>query len=301
MKYKSTLIRGFEENSFSVTCFYKKNKNAMLYEINLAGHEKANKDYYIERQGYYTYLINYTHSGEGVMQYRGQETTLKQGDLVFIDCNEKHLFKCPSGSWEFSYLHVSGLGIIYLYESFLQATGNVYHGYPSNVFIKQVANACKFLKSLKEENDSVKDRFVVGAYDDLDCCKISDFAYNVLSDIAKNLTKLKREVSYPIARALDYIKDNYNRKISLEEVAEYACLSKYHFERLFTESVGVTVGKYVNNVRLDKARWLLDTTNKSILDIAVEVGYSDVQGLNKLFKKNVNMTPAEYRRQKYHY
>ena len=73
-------------------------------------------------------------------------------------------------------------------------------------------------------------------------------------------------------------------------------LSKYHFERVFVQNMGMTVYRYIGDLRLNRAMWLLKTTEATIADIAAEVGYSDAQALTKLFKKNLGTTPAKYRK-----
>ena len=65
--------------------------------------------------------------------------------------------------------------------------------------------------------------------------------------------------------------------------------------------MGVTVNNYIRELRFEKARRLLESTDMKLIDVAIEVGYSDIQALNKLFKKNLGVTPTEYRKDKNHY
>ena len=64
---------------------------------------------------------------------------------------------------------------------------------------------------------------------------------------------------------------------------------------LFLSYTGFTVMAYVNYIRLKKATYLLRCTDKSILDIALEIGYDSHEGFIKSFKKNYEMSPSEYR------
>ena len=64
------------------------------------------------------------------------------------------------------------------------------------------------------------------------------------------------------------------------------------------EHMKTTVYQYIKDLRFKKAKWLLETTQKKLIDIALEVGYSDIQALNKMFKSQLGITPTEYRKEK---
>ncbi len=299
MKYKSKITPAFKEHSFCYMCFPKKNKNAILYEINMTGHEIADKNYRLEREGYYTYLINYTLSGSAKLVYNGNVYSIKKGNLVFINCNEPHLFYPESDSWEFVYTHVSGLGVQFLYDSFCSATGNVYPNYPQKTILQLINKLHELLDSC--EKTVFENSFHIHIDNDILLSDISSVVYAILIDINKNVLSLKREIPYSLAKALEFIKNNYNKDITLDEIAKIACMSKFHFERTFKEHTKTTVYQYIKDLRFQNARWLLETTDMSLINVSFAVGYSDIQALNKIFKKNLGVTPTEYRRSVYHY
>jgi len=74
-----------------------------------------------------------------------------------------------------------------------------------------------------------------------------------------------------------------------------AVVSIDYFNRLFLAHTGFTVMAYIGYRRLKSAVVLLRTTDKSVLDTALEVGYSSHEGFTKAFKKEYGMTPSEYR------
>lgn len=299
MKYKAFLNPDFKDTSFCYVCFPKLNKNAILYEVNMTGREIADKNYYLKRTGYFTYLINLTLSGEGVMEYKGKKYNLSPGDLLFIDCKDEHIFYPKSPNWEFLYIHVSGLGMQFLYDSFVNASGHVFKSYPRKKFVKNVNALHNLLKNCemqKQENS-----FHLFINDEILCSEISGVVYAILMDLNKNVLSLKQDMPFVLSKALEYVKNNYNKPISLDDVAREACLSKFHFERIFKQYTGTTFYQYVKDLRFQNARWLLETTQKKLIDIAFEVGYSDIQALNKIFKKQLGVTPSEYRKTIYHY
>ncbi len=106
----------------------------------------------------------------------------------------------------------------------------------------------------------------------------------------ENRELIARAVDYAIAHAID-------EDITVQAVAEHAGFSIDYFNRLFLSHTGFTVMAYIGYRRLKRAVWLLRTTDKSVLDIALEVGYASHEGFIKAFKKEYGVTPSEYRHQ----
>jgi AraC family transcriptional regulator len=98
-----------------------------------------------------------------------------------------------------------------------------------------------------------------------------------------------------LRRAIEFMHDNYERELALEEIASAAYLSEYHFARLFKQITGVTPHVYLANVRLEHARSLLSETSLSISDIATRVGYQSQSHFTKIFKSVTGVTPRLYR------
>ena len=99
-----------------------------------------------------------------------------------------------------------------------------------------------------------------------------------------------------INMAIVYIYENYNKDISLNEVADYVSLNSSYFSRLFKAEAGVPFVEYVKNIKMTMAKKLLRESNDKIYTICEKVGYSSVQYFTNLFKNKVGMTPREYRK-----
>jgi AraC family transcriptional regulator len=97
-------------------------------------------------------------------------------------------------------------------------------------------------------------------------------------------------------RCVDFMHGRLSEDISLEELAAEAQLSQFHFARMFKQSVGVPPRVYLTRIRMDKACELLEKTNLSVTEIALEVGYGSNQAFARVFLKERNMTPTSYRR-----
>ena len=97
-------------------------------------------------------------------------------------------------------------------------------------------------------------------------------------------------------KAKKYIEGNYDREdISLNVTAAAVNLSPNHFSTIFSQETGKTFIEFLTQVRMEKAKELLRTTNKKSSEIAYEVGYKDSHYFSYLFKKTQECTPREYR------
>lgn len=98
-----------------------------------------------------------------------------------------------------------------------------------------------------------------------------------------------------IAKAIEYIRNNFRLQPSLEEVAENIHLSPAHFQKIFTDWAGTSPKKFLQFISLEHAKSLLKEEKASIFDTAYETGLSSTSRLHDLFVKIEGMSPAEYK------
>ena len=96
---------------------------------------------------------------------------------------------------------------------------------------------------------------------------------------------------------LNYIQANYI-DITLDDLSEKFFLSKPYLSKYIKEKSGMTFGDLVKKIRMKKARALLKSSNMTVENIALSVGYQNVEHFNRLFKKAYNITPIQFRNQK---
>lgn len=99
-----------------------------------------------------------------------------------------------------------------------------------------------------------------------------------------------------IKKSIDFIEDNLEKKIELEELAENVFLSKYHFHRKFHAATGEPVAEYIRKRRLIKAANDLLYTDEKIIDIALKYQFASQETFTKAFKKFYGIPPREFRR-----
>jgi len=103
-----------------------------------------------------------------------------------------------------------------------------------------------------------------------------------------------------IHKSLDYIRNNYQNKITLEDVAGAVYLSPSYFSKIFKEEMNVNLNTYINHIRIEKSKQLLVSDQVKMIDVAGMVGYEDQSYFSKVFKKVVGVTPGYYREQRGH-
>jgi AraC-like DNA-binding protein/CheY-like chemotaxis protein len=99
-------------------------------------------------------------------------------------------------------------------------------------------------------------------------------------------------------RVLYYIAQNLHKKITLEQCAQAARLSKYHFCRTFKKYMGQSPQSYITSMRIERARFLLEGSKLSVSEIGFGVGFSSYDHFLRNFKRIMGMTPKQYIKQK---
>ncbi|RBP66656.1 AraC family transcriptional regulator [Alkalibaculum bacchi] len=95
----------------------------------------------------------------------------------------------------------------------------------------------------------------------------------------------------------DYILENYQENLSLEEICDAVFLSPNYASKIFKDDQGMTIMEYVTKVKLEEAKRLLRIPGISVEDIAEKLGYSDPSYFTKVFRRKIGITPTQYRKQ----
>ncbi len=105
----------------------------------------------------------------------------------------------------------------------------------------------------------------------------------------------KNHLDTQILSAQNWMENNFSTKITIDEIAEQAGISHRHFKRRFKKATNKTPLTYLQHLRIEKAKQLLESSIETINEITWKVGYEDINSFRRLFKKNTGLSPKEFR------
>jgi transcriptional regulator GlxA family with amidase domain len=98
-----------------------------------------------------------------------------------------------------------------------------------------------------------------------------------------------------IIRAQEYIEQNFQHKITVDQLSDKFGIVRRTFERRFKKSTRNTIVEYIQRVKIEAAKKSFETSRKTIYDVMYDVGYTDIKAFRDVFKKITGMPPVEYR------
>ena len=107
---------------------------------------------------------------------------------------------------------------------------------------------------------------------------------------------LDQDVMERLVKVFDYVDNHYDEPIGIEDMAKLCGMSYSYFSRFFKKAMNRNFSDYVNHIRVAKAEYMIATTDISITDIAMEVGFSTASYFIEQFKRIKGMTPKQFRR-----
>ncbi|MDQ0256735.1 two-component system response regulator YesN [Evansella vedderi] len=126
--------------------------------------------------------------------------------------------------------------------------------------------------------------------------QLQEYVYRFLLKLIQSKETRKKTEKQCIWKAIQYVENNVDQKITLEGVSQHLYLNPSYFSRLFKKETGESFIEYVNRFKMDKAIQHLTKSNATIEDIAVKLGYDSTSYFIKIFKKYYHMTPVKYRK-----
>ena len=258
-------------------------KNNLLY-IQESGRFCSGRKYYTIRSGLDSFLIKFTLSGKGILEYGGEKYSLAPGSVMFIDCSKpQNYYTAPfADKWEMSWVHFNGKNIRPYFERFIEKNnGSPVSQLTSdnnvNDIIENIINiSASYTKNA--DNEIIAD----------------DLLHSLLKEcIIKSGAEIPSAPDY-ISSVADYIRHHYSDEIDLDMLAIEFNISKFHLQRTFKSVMDMSPAKYLTNVRINHAKRLLRGTNLSVSEISEQIGMEPNYFI-QLFKSLENETPKQYR------
>lgn len=256
-------------------------KDYLIY-CQIAGIQKIGDAYFNELNNFPNYMINYTTHGKGYFKINGIETIVEEGDLIFAQNSNHHILKkLPNQDWTFSFIHIFESAIVSnIYQEFVNKYGFVVKGVKREFVTPYIQ---KIIKLLREKQTDYE-------------LKISSLVYEMLLNIVENASAdTEEKIDISISNVVSYIKNNFDKKITIKDILSHTTYSKNHMERLFKEKMHMTMKDYLYSLRLRRAQELLITTDLTLKEIAEATGLSEYRALHYLFTHNIGCTPNEFR------
>lgn len=133
------------------------------------------------------------------------------------------------------------------------------------------------------------------------CEQIIDIFEEMQLDFAKRMRELKKTnaTSIHIRKTIDYIYEHLHEKLTINDLAAFSGLNSSYLSKLFFKETGVSVKDFVTNAKINTAQNMLKHSDFSYLDISLALGFSTQSAFISVFKKNVGLTPKQYREKYY--
>lgn len=112
---------------------------------------------------------------------------------------------------------------------------------------------------------------------------------------SSHFEQLTEKTDIRLQDALDYISENFKKKISIQECADIIHMSKSNFTKIFNSSMGVNFKTYINSLRIEESCRLLKNTDDTIVDIAFNTGFESPSYFSEVFRERIGISPREYR------
>src|SRR5215475_13280329 len=117
-----------------------------------------------------------------------------------------------------------------------------------------------------------------------------------IESVPSQKTQANSEYAQRINRVIDYLRENLDRQMKLEELAKVAGFSEFHFHRIFGAVSGETLNNFTNRLRLEKAARLLRYSDQSLTDIALDCGFSSSATFSRAFRSGYDTSPSQFRK-----
>ena len=277
-------MKSYEKNISPISSFFTYSpsvnaKDGFLYLCS-TGDFTYEAGYDLQRDRFDSFLMEVILDGTMTFETGGKSYVAKRDDVVLLDCYKPHRYYTTTGC-QTMWIHFDGAPARAYYNLIHKTNGNVF----------STRNVRKILRCIEEIYEMMDSHYVPNEP------TIALTLTTALTAMVENASPPKsiRNNTSAIEEVVHYINAHLDEELSIAELAHMASFSEYHFIRVFSDAVGMTPRKYIINVRMDYAKYLLKTTALPITEIGYKIGYSSESMFCSSFKKHAGITPSEYR------
>jgi AraC-like DNA-binding protein len=237
------------------------------------------------KRGVFEFAIwQYTISGHGRLEFEGRSYDLKKGDAMVIYVPQDSLYYIPeeSDGWEFIYLEMNGNEIMRIWHKLTNITGPVVNLQENSQALLMAYNIYKRAAGKK----------ILSAFE------ASSLAYTFVMDLSNELLgnyNYTGKLPELIERVRTYTVNHLHENIGVDDLANIAGYSRFHFSRTFKKLYGISPSAFLNNMRMRRAVRLLQTELITVKEVADKCGFPDASYFCKVFRKEFNVSPEVFR------
>lgn len=232
------------------------------------------------------FVLHYCLEGKGYFTIDGKKYIIQKNDIFFIPVDTKISYvQDEENPWSYLWIEVNGSSALNIFSraGFTKETP-VYHD--QNQTLK------KLFCNLLDEMDAP-------ANDILAIAKVFEMLHILIQKKEKNKRVEEKSPRNVVKRVCTYINENYNKStISTASIAQHFFLNEAYLSRIFKEQTGLTITRYIYDIRMQKARLLLLSRKLNVQEVAYSVGFSDPLYFSKQFKKYSHLSPSKYKQKR---
>lgn len=230
--------------------------------------------------------------GNVKVQLENKTYTLSKGEGVFINSGLIHMISAADKT-EHSFI-----AIVFDYTLLCTESDKIFVSYIQHVINRSLLLPFSLSKEICEKIQEISVMFEEAGfgYEFYIKSALNYIFYQLLKDAKKAAVPVQNAKSGIIKGVIDYIRENYPKIISLQELAEQANTSKEYLCRIFNEMTDISPIVYLNRYRIQQSAFLLLDSSHSISDIALSCGFNNSSYYNKLFMRYMGCTPTEFRK-----
>ena len=226
------------------------------------------------------YVIHYVISGKGVFYSGTNKYHLHKGQLFVIFPNTITKYQADEyDPWHYIWITFDGDDA----KGILNEIGLTYKNPVMDV--KNTSEVVNILRKMPPERTA----------DIGENLSFTAKIYEFMSLLAVNKHGTEKSENIYLETAIRYIKANYHKELSVEQVAYHTGISRKYLFAIFKKALAVSVKDYITSYRIERAKEFLLDKNLPIGNIAYSVGYNDQMTFSKMFKLKTGFSPSEFR------
>ncbi len=251
-----------------------------VYPLGLSYHHRNNDDYLHWHENI---EILYFLSGECSVVNGSEEIKTRKDDIIIINSEAIHGIRFNNNFSDYILVHLD--------HTFCESMGfnTSDYRFAKKINDQKIAN---LIKHALEEQQEMNEFYQESVKITLLSVLLELFRNHIIKESKEHKISNKVKLTKKIIK---YINKHFDEQLTIEDIENHCRYSRFYISRAFKEITGDTIMLYLNNVRIEKAKSLLENSNLSVSEISINCGFVSQSYFGKVFRKCENMSPLEYK------